>query len=129
MRNGRDLFILYHKITTTGKGRFDPFVLLRCHSYLGYLTTMEFEKETSEPYFKGELIVQFKYLSFMFLVLVFVAGCEKEMVYEGIYEGLKHREEIVNPSHDPIPEERQQSYDEYKREREESLKKDNEDKL
>ena len=71
--------------------------------------------------------MQFKYLSFMFLLLVFVAGCEKERVYESIYEGMKQRERIVNPSNDPIPQ-KQQSYDEYKREREEFLKKDNEEK-
>jgi hypothetical protein len=33
---------------------------------------------------------------------------------------MKQRERIVNPSNDPIPQE-QQSYDEYKREREEFI--------
>jgi hypothetical protein len=45
---------------------------------------------------------------------------KKERVYESIYEGMKQRERIVNPSNDPIPQE-QQSYDEYKREREEFI--------
>ena len=63
----------------------------------------------------------------MFLLLLFIAGCTKERVYESIYEGMKQRERIVNPSNDPIPQE-QQSYDEYKREREVFLKKDNEGK-
>jgi len=65
--------------------------------------------------------------SYMFLLLLFIAGCTKERVYEGIYEGMKQRERIVNPSNDPIHQE-QQSYDEYKREREVFLKKDNEEK-
>ena len=65
--------------------------------------------------------------SYMFLLLLFIAGCTKERVYESIYEGMKQRERIVNPSNDPIPQE-QQSYDEYKREREVFLKKDNEEK-
>jgi hypothetical protein len=60
----------------------------------------------------------------MYLLLVFASGCEKERVYENIYEGLKTREQIVNPSNDPIIQE-QQSYDEYKIDREESLKKYN----
>ena len=65
--------------------------------------------------------------SYMFLLLLFIAGCTKERVYESIYEGMKQRERIVNPSNDPIPQE-QQSYDEYKREREVFVKKDNEEK-
>ena len=65
--------------------------------------------------------------SYMFILLLFIAGCTKERVYESIYEGMKQRERIVNPSNDPIPQE-QQSYDKYEREREEFLKKDNEEK-
>jgi hypothetical protein len=65
--------------------------------------------------------------SYMFLLLLFIAGCTKKRVYESIYEGMKQRERIVNPSNDPVPQE-QQSYDEYTREREEFLKKDNEEK-
>ncbi|MEN8135409.1 MAG: hypothetical protein ABFS18_07710 [Thermodesulfobacteriota bacterium] len=71
--------------------------------------------------------MQLRYLSFLFLVLGVVAGCEKERVYEGIYEGMQQRERIINPSNEPIPQE-QQSYDEYKRERDEFLTKDNEEK-
>ena len=58
--------------------------------------------------------------SYMFLLLLFIAGCTKKIVYESIYEGMKQRERIINPSNDPIPQE-QQSYDEYKREREEFI--------
>ena len=58
--------------------------------------------------------------SYMFLLLLFIAGCTKERVYESIYEGMKQRERIVNPSNDPIPQE-QQSYDEYKMGREEFI--------
>ena len=65
------------------------------------------------------------FLTYMFLVLVFVSGCKKETVYEGIYEGMKHRQRVINPSNEPIPQE-QQSYDAYQREREEYLKKNNE---
>ena len=58
--------------------------------------------------------------SYMFLLLLFIAGCTKERVYESIYKGMKQRERIVNPSNDPIPQE-QQSYDEYKMGREEFI--------
>lgn len=69
--------------------------------------------------------MKLKYLSSICLLLLFIAGCTKERVYENIYEGLKRREQIVNPSSDPIHQ-KQQSYDEYKRERDELLKKDRE---
>ena len=62
--------------------------------------------------------------SYMFLLLLFIAGCTKKIVYESIYEGMKQRERIINPSNDPIPQE-QQSYDEYKREREEFINSGN----
>ncbi|MBU0730955.1 MAG: hypothetical protein KKE17_15195 [Proteobacteria bacterium] len=52
-----------------------------------------------------------------------MAGCTKEQVYEGLYEGLKSREQMVYPSDEPIPQE-QQNYDEYKKERDEYLNKD-----
>ncbi|MBT3311782.1 MAG: hypothetical protein HN737_13925 [Desulfobacterales bacterium] len=68
--------------------------------------------------------MQLKYLLFIFFLLVFIAGCEKERVYQSIYEGMNARERIINPSNDPNHNE-QQSYDQYKREREESFKKDN----
>lgn len=67
--------------------------------------------------------MKFKYLSFICLLSFFIAGCAKERVYENMYEGLKKREQIINPSNESISHE-QPSYDEYKREREESLKKD-----
>lgn len=53
----------------------------------------------------------------MLLFLSFVAGCEKDRVYKSIYEGMKNREKIVNPSSD-LTHQEQPSYDEYKRERE-----------
>jgi|GEM_PF-2695056 len=64
--------------------------------------------------------MQFKHFSLLCLFLILVAGCEKDSVYENIYEGLQKREQIVNPSNDPSSQE-QQSYDAYKREREENL--------
>lgn len=56
------------------------------------------------------------------LAVVIIGGCQsKEKVYQGIYEGLKNREEIVRPSNDPVPQKRP-GYDTYKREREVILK-------
>ena len=69
--------------------------------------------------------MQFKYLPLLCLLFLLLTGCEKDRVYESIYEGMHNREEIVNPSDDPIPQ-KHQSYDKYKKEREEILK--NEDK-
>lgn len=51
---------------------------------------------------------------------MFMTGCSKERAYENIYEGLKKREQIVNPSNEPVTRQ-QQSYREYIREREEIL--------
>lgn len=67
--------------------------------------------------------MQLKYLSCIFLLLVFIAGCAKEQVYRGMYDGMQKREQIVAPSNEPIPQE-QPSYDKYTREREEILEKD-----
>jgi hypothetical protein len=51
-------------------------------------------------------------------------GCaSKEKVYEGVYEGPKQREQIVNPSNEPVPQ-KLPSYDEYKRERKKALRED-----
>jgi hypothetical protein len=51
-----------------------------------------------------------------------LTGCaSKEKVYEGVYETLKQRDQIVNPSNEPVPQ-KLSSYDEYKREREKVLK-------
>ena len=56
-----------------------------------------------------------------------VAGCEKDRVYENMYDGMIKREQILNRADEPIPQE-QQSYDQYKKEREKSLKKDDDKK-
>jgi len=56
------------------------------------------------------------------LFFFFLTGCmSKERVYEGVYEGLKQREQIVNPSNEPESQ-KLPSYDAYKREREKVLK-------
>jgi hypothetical protein len=49
-----------------------------------------------------------------------------DRVYENIYKGLQKREQIVNPSDEPIPQEHP-GYEQYKRERKESLDKDGEE--
>ena len=67
--------------------------------------------------------MQFNYLLLPCLFFLLLAGCEKDRVYENIYEGMQKREQIVHPSNEPIPPE-QPSYDAYKREREEVLEKD-----
>jgi hypothetical protein len=61
-------------------------------------------------------------LIFLSLVVVILGGCQsKEKVYQGVYEGLKNREEIVRPPNEPGPS-KMPSYDTYKREREIILK-------
>ena len=58
----------------------------------------------------------------LILAVVIMGGCQsKEKVYEGIYEGLKNREEIVRPPNEPVPQ-KMPSYEPYKREREIILK-------
>ncbi|MCI5164128.1 MAG: hypothetical protein D3917_19360 [Candidatus Electrothrix sp. AX5] len=52
-------------------------------------------------------------------------GCSKEEFYEGMYRGLQQREERVHPAAAPFPPE-QPSYDDYRREREEALRNDDE---
>jgi hypothetical protein len=55
------------------------------------------------------------------ILFLSAAGCtSKERVYENMYEGLKGREQIVNPSDEPVPP-RPPDYSEYKRERENIL--------
>ena len=66
--------------------------------------------------------MQCKFLLIISLLAV-IAGCTKERIYENIYDGLQKREEIVHPSDEPTID-KQQSYEAYKRERAESLKKD-----
>lgn len=58
-------------------------------------------------------------IAFIFLLI----GCSKEGFYEGVYRGLQQREEIVHPATDPFSPE-QPSYDDYRREREEVLRRD-----
>lgn len=65
------------------------------------------------------------YLVFSSLFVLLLAGCARESVYENMYQGMKNREQIVHPSDEPIPQERQ-SYQAYKREREKSLREDEE---
>ena len=50
-----------------------------------------------------------------------LSGCSKEGFYQGMYHGLRQREEMVHPSDDPFPAE-QPSYEIYRREREEVLR-------
>lgn len=69
--------------------------------------------------------------SIVLLLLAMLVGCSgKEQVYEGLYKGLGAAEQYrqtENPSYDPIKasEQQQPEYREYKREREESLVKNN----
>ncbi len=53
-----------------------------------------------------------------------ISACAaKERVYNSLYEGLHAREQNVNETTDPVPKEHPR-YDEYKRERNEILRKD-----
>ncbi|MCI5124255.1 MAG: hypothetical protein D3925_07215 [Candidatus Electrothrix sp. AR5] len=52
-------------------------------------------------------------------------GCSKEGFYEGMYRGLQQREEIIHPAMDPFPPD-QPSYNDYRRDREEALRRDEE---
>ncbi|MDU9049604.1 MAG: hypothetical protein Q3M30_12190 [Candidatus Electrothrix sp. Rat3] len=54
---------------------------------------------------------------------LFLMGCSKEGFYQGMYRGLQQREETVHPSNDPFPPE-QPSYETYRREREELLRRE-----
>ena len=64
---------------------------------------------------------------FLLLGLIAISGCSsKERVYEGIYEGMKMREQVVHPSNEPVLP-KQPTYDEYQREREKILKESKED--
>lgn len=57
------------------------------------------------------------------VIILLTAGCTKERVYEGLYEGMQNREELVRPADEPggapAP-----SYQSYQRERDTVLKKD-----
>jgi hypothetical protein len=65
-------------------------------------------------------------LFFIFLMFLLVSGCQsKERIYQGVYEGLNAREQIVRPSTEPNPQPITQpkpDYNTYKRERETTLK-------
>ena len=56
-----------------------------------------------------------------------IAGCKKDRVYRNIYDGMIKREQILNRVDKPIPQ-KPQSYDQYKKEREKSLKTEDEEK-
>ncbi|MCI5137706.1 MAG: hypothetical protein D3922_04655 [Candidatus Electrothrix sp. AR1] len=66
-------------------------------------------------------------ISLLLLVILalLLIGCSKEGFYEGMYRGLQQREEIAHPATDPFPPE-QPSYDDYRRERVEALRSDEE---
>lgn len=59
--------------------------------------------------------------SILFFIFILTGCASKEKVYQGVYEGLKQREQIVNHSNEPVPQ-KLPSYDEYKKEREKALK-------
>lgn len=62
------------------------------------------------------------------ILILFLAavGCtSRTWLYENTYEGLKMREQIVNPADEPVPP-RQPDYSEYKREREKILEENKE---
>jgi hypothetical protein len=62
------------------------------------------------------------------ILALLLIGCSKEGFYEGMYQGLQQREEVVHPDNDPFPPD-QPSYDDYRREREEVLRSDEEQSL
>ncbi|MFH1147593.1 MAG: hypothetical protein V1736_07790 [Pseudomonadota bacterium] len=71
----------------------------------------------------GTVIVMWLLLGACFLM-----GCAgKEGIYQGMYDGLRTREQIVNPQPAQLPREEPVSYQQYKSEREEVLKKDGND--
>ena len=63
------------------------------------------------------------FLFFIFAVATLPGCTGKEPVYRGVYEGLRMREQIVNPSDDPCAP-TAPPYDEYREERERILKPD-----
>jgi hypothetical protein len=64
----------------------------------------------------------YKIMGLIILIpLLAATGCtSRERVYENIYEGLQMREQIVNPSQEPVPP-RPPDYSVYKRDREDIL--------
>lgn len=64
------------------------------------------------------------FLPLVIMLCATIGACaSKERVYNSLYEGLHAREQIVNETTAPVPKEHPR-YDEYKREREEILRKD-----
>ena len=57
------------------------------------------------------------------IIALLLSGCSKEGFYQGMYHGLHQREEMVHPSDEPLPPEHP-SYEEYRREREEVLRRE-----
>jgi len=69
------------------------------------------------------------YCVLLFMVLAGIVSCaSKEQVYEGLYQGFSSANETQmtrDPSYDPVREQdrKKQSYQDYKYEREQELKK------
>lgn len=60
-------------------------------------------------------------LSLVLLLCATVSACaSKERVYNSLYDGLHAREQLINPTSEPVPPEHPR-YEEYRREREEIL--------
>jgi hypothetical protein len=57
------------------------------------------------------------------LLATLVAACAKERVYGNLYEGLRKRDELVNPGNGPDTA-ASQGYDAYQRERARTLTKE-----
>lgn len=56
-------------------------------------------------------------LAGVFILTLLACGCTPtDTVYRNLYEGMQKREEMVNPSAEPIPQDAI-TYDAYKRER------------
>ncbi len=62
------------------------------------------------------------------VLLPLTAGCSgKELFYQGMYDGLSaadQQQRTKDPSYHPVQEQKQPSYEEYKKEREEILDRD-----
>jgi len=58
----------------------------------------------------------------VFALLLLILGCTKDQVYRNLYEGLTTHEDLKNTPGDPLDS--SQSYDQYRNEREELLKRE-----
>jgi len=67
-------------------------------------------------------------MNLIIIVLFLAATCcsRRERVYENMYEGLQMREQIVNPTEEPVPPP-PPDYREYKRDREKILQENKEE--